>query len=682
MSPGLRFALRLGAVSAVLAAVVAAIGVVVLAGPASEERALLLRTLEARAPALLFVGGLLLAVCGGALGWLSRRYVWPTRVLAEQIRLVLDANPDARIGAEGAPELGELAVEIGRLAAAYRGLLRDAEARAREAGARLEEERNRLAALMSELAEGVLVCNTEGRVLLYNEQARALFAAGSATEAAALVGLGRSIFGLIDRQQIAHVLEILRRQLRPGGAPPTTRFVTGTQAGRLLKVRAAPYVHTDGTVAGLVFALEDVTGLVDREARHRALLRAVTQAAAAAPTDAGGILADALREHADALRASLLLEDVRAVDLLGVIRHRLEPALGIPIEIEDAPEDLWLSADSFALVQVFGFLAGRLREDYQVRSLRLAARAAGGQVELDLVWSGALVASEALAMWELDPMQIGAESTPLTLRDVLQRHGGEATLQRSGAGGARESAFRLRLPAGVTAPRPARAAVPVGSRPEYYDFDLFRGGLLPPALHERRLADLAYTVFDTETTGLEPSAGDEIISIGAVRIVNGRLLRNEVYEQLVDPRRPLRPESARIHGIPSEALQGQPGIEQVLPVFRHFCEDTVLVAHNAAFDMRFLQMKEAVSSARFDAPVLDTLLLSALVHPGHGDHKLESIAARLGVSVIGRHTALGDALVTGEIFLKLVPLLSQLGIATLGEALEASRETYYARLKY
>ena len=120
----------------------------------------------------------------------------------------------------------------------------------------------------------------------------------------------------------------------------------------------------------------------------------------------------------------------------------------------------------------------------------------------------------------------------------------------------------------------------------------------------------------------------------------------------------------------------------MLPAFHRFCEDTVLVAHNAAFDMRFLQLKETSSGVRFTQPVLDTLLLSAAVHPNHADHRLEAIAERLGLRLIGRHTALGDALLTGEIFLKLLPLLAARGVATLGEALAASRETYYARLQY
>jgi DNA polymerase-3 subunit epsilon len=98
--------------------------------------------------------------------------------------------------------------------------------------------------------------------------------------------------------------------------------------------------------------------------------------------------------------------------------------------------------------------------------------------------------------------------------------------------------------------------------------------------------------------------------------------------------------------------------------------------------MRMLQLKEAVSGVRFNNPVLDTMLLSAVVHPGHKTHDLEQIAARVGVSIVGRHTALGDAIATGEVFLKLVALLKSQGIITLRQARDASRKTYYARLKY
>jgi DNA polymerase-3 subunit epsilon len=98
--------------------------------------------------------------------------------------------------------------------------------------------------------------------------------------------------------------------------------------------------------------------------------------------------------------------------------------------------------------------------------------------------------------------------------------------------------------------------------------------------------------------------------------------------------------------------------------------------------MRFLQLQEEATGIAFHQPVLDTLLLSAVVHPHQDSHRLEAIAERFNVTVLGRHTALGDALVTAEIWLRLIPLLKEQGIHTLRQAREAAQKTYYARLKY
>ena len=84
----------------------------------------------------------------------------------------------------------------------------------------------------------------------------------------------------------------------------------------------------------------------------------------------------------------------------------------------------------------------------------------------------------------------------------------------------------------------------------------------------------------------------------------------------------------------------------------------------------------------FDHPVLDTWLLSAVIHPNQDSHRLEAIAERFNVTIVGRHTALGDALVTAEVFLKLIPLLAEKGIHTLSQAREAAQKTYYARIRY
>jgi DNA polymerase-3 subunit epsilon len=93
-------------------------------------------------------------------------------------------------------------------------------------------------------------------------------------------------------------------------------------------------------------------------------------------------------------------------------------------------------------------------------------------------------------------------------------------------------------------------------------------------------------------------------------------------------------------------------------------------------------LQEEATGIVFRQPVLDTLLLSAVVHPNQESHRLEAIAERFNVTVLGRHTALGDALVTAEIWLRLIPLLADQGIHTLRQAREAAQKTYYARLKY
>jgi DNA polymerase-3 subunit epsilon len=718
MNHRLKFSIWLTLLFGGIIAFVAATAALMAAGLPEGEYRILLRILGEREQMLLFFAALLLIACAGTLAWLFRNYVTSVRALAEQTRIVLGANPEHRVRARGGAELVDLAAAINRLADAHQQLQQDVEARIGASSARLAEERNRLAALMSELSEGVLLCNAEGRILLYNEKAKALFGAAAPAPGARhdivgrLVGLGRSVFTLIDRDQVAHALEKLQSSLDQGVEFPATRFITNAVTGALVKVQMAPFLSAGGRIAGMVLALEDVTEMMDQEAQRRSLLRAFaagvrapmaslraaaenlasfpemnearrvqfTGIVAAESRQVSAMINDALAEYADALKAGLALEDMRAADLLSVARRRIEAVLGLPCAQEQAPEDIWIKVDSFALVEALTYLAGRMREDYGVRSIGLRAAANGRFAELDIVWSGAIVGSDALALWETEPMQVGAQQTPLTLKDVLERHGAEVWVQSHKT--SHTAWFRLLLPLGAPAAAPQRRSASPDSRPEYYDFDLFGHADAAPGLAGRKLAELHYTVFDTETTGLEPSAGDEIISLGAVRIVNARLLKNEVFEQLVDPQRPVGREATRIHGIEAQTLRGQPTIAEVLPQFQHFCEDTVLVAHNAAFDMRFLELKEAATGIRFSQPVLDTLLLSVIVHPNQEGHSLEAVAGRLGVSVIGRHTALGDALVTGEIFLRLLPLLAEQGIVTLGQVLEASRATYHARLQY
>ena len=93
-------------------------------------------------------------------------------------------------------------------------------------------------------------------------------------------------------------------------------------------------------------------------------------------------------------------------------------------------------------------------------------------------------------------------------------------------------------------------------------------------------------------------------------------------------------------------------------------------------------MQEKKTGIVFDNPVLDTLLLSSILHPNQDSHSLDGLAERLNVTIVGRHTALGDAIVTGEILIKLIPLLEAHGIRTLADALEAAAQSPFAKVAY
>jgi len=127
----------------------------------------------------------------------------------------------------------------------------------------------------------------------------------------------------------------------------------------------------------------------------------------------------------------------------------------------------------------------------------------------------------------------------------------------------------------------------------------------------------------------------------------------------------------RFHGISDAMVAGKPPIGTVLPWFHRYAHDAVLVAHNAAFDMAFLHRAEDDAGVTFDHPVLDTLLLSAVLHDHTAEHTLDAIAARFGIALADRHQALGDAMGTARILLRMLDLLEAAGITTLGAALAA-----------
>ncbi|MCW3784239.1 3'-5' exonuclease [Defluviimonas salinarum] len=582
-----------------------------------------------------------------------------------------DAAPGRYLG-----DLGPAATALTDALAETRDAL--AEAVERET-TRLKEEKARLEALLSDVPAGVLLCSGAHQLVFYNGPATDILGAGAAP------GLDRKVFDALREAPLMHAYE---RLVAAGDAEAVSDLLVATRDGaRVLSGRMR--LLEGGSAPGYVLTLRDVTGdlaahagrdrlleeIFDRIRRPAANLQTVigvlaedagSEALNAALLQEVGTLAASVKELADrydAARGSwAALPSTRSADLVDGFRARAEAA-GVAVKAE--ADDLILRCDGFETVALLAGFARRLKAAgiAGAVTLRLVEDGAGAMIELG--WTGPALTVGMLEDWLAGPLDPAAGEA--TGRAVLTSHATECWPE------AEDGRAAILLP--IREARRAGARVAAIARQVVYDFDLL---LKPPAaeLAATPLGDLIYVVFDTETTGLLPEAGDEIVQIAGLRLVNGRRIQGEVLDMLVDPGRPIPPGATAVHGISDRMVAGAPGIAEALTRFHRFAEGAVLIAHNAPFDMTFLKRREAEIGQAFDHPILDTVLLSAVVYGQTESHSLDALAARLGITIPeeARHTAIGDTIATAEAFLKLLPMLKGKGIVTFGDVLTEVRK--------
>ncbi len=168
--------------------------------------------------------------------------------------------------------------------------------------------------------------------------------------------------------------------------------------------------------------------------------------------------------------------------------------------------------------------------------------------------------------------------------------------------------------------------------------------------------DETYVVFDIETTGFS-AIKDRIIEIGAVKVENGKIV--DRYSTFVNPKRPIPFKIEQLTSINDSMVLDAPEIEEVLPEFLEFVGDAVLVAHNANFDVGFIEQNCRYQDIEPDFTSLDTVGLARVLLPNISKATLNVVAKNLGISLENHHRAVDDANATAEIFLKFVEMLKE-----------------------
>jgi len=620
--------------------------------------------------------------------WMANQYMRPILEIRQGAEIVSRINLDHRIRIDAGDEIEELALAFNLMAENLGKAYGELEERVREATRTLQEERNRLATVLRTMVDGVVVANKAAETILMNPRARIILDRGYTS------GIGAPLARILPSDRLNYHLNRLRRNWAPG-RETVENVIFPLRAGMILEGSLSVIPGSEGELAGFLLVFRDLSApsgdgsrleetllempallrgpvatsrsLVETIQRHREMPAEKQQTFLKAVSEEIDRLAGritAMEDAASSARTSrwpaissnpreLLNEAMASVkDIVLEIKAGDAPIPPVQVEPFSWVASLrcvlqWLAAGS---VKTESIVAGlQVDEGTVITTFRTKCPFSGDLAELE-----SLVVSPA-----------GEE--PLPLGETVRKNHGEIWARISAD--CLEVSLALLQTTAISETRNANGLIE--GEPEFYNFDLF----LPQPVFEREdllqayLTDLNYVIVDTETTGLQLSQGDKVISISGVRIQRGRVQTTGIFNTLVNPGRPIPSESTEIHRIDDSMVAVAPTMSEVYQQFVEYLGDSVLVAHNAAFDMQCLDMAAAEAGLpRINNPVLDTIFLSYALHQEIGGHSLEAIAERMGITIDGRHTSLGDARATAHIFLGLMALLPARGVKTLADA--------------
>lgn len=530
-----------------------------------------------------------------------------------------------------------------------------------------------LEALLRELKDAVLVVSADGRILMYNRAAVALLGP---------LGLDRPLSNVLPTEPVMGAVDHLETTSHWDKSAHAGFLTAAKRDGRILAGAVSNVTLGDDRIGHVLMFRDRTDDLrmhgdlehllnqtvegIRRPASAIAALLDVVEAVPDMPVDRRGEFRSAMRS--ELARLDQTIESVATRE--DETNHELWPIREVAVEqifraldqhipepVSSEKADQYVHCDGFAITEILSGIVHEMMKDQRRSNPKMEAFAKNGEVLLQASWNGAPVQFGELERWLDQP--ISPAYGRYTGRDALRAHRTGIWIEKTGG------TPKLVLPLkNAEAPTEVSTDLPV----EFYDFNLTAH--IDAALEDRPLRELPFIVFDTETTGLDTTR-DEVVQISAVRILGGRLLSGETFDQLVNPGRSIPKASEDVHGISDAMVQDAARFEDVAGHFKAYCDGSVLVAHHAAFDMSFLARLKARGGPAIENPAICTARLSLHLFPHDSDHTLDGLAARFGITIPPekRHTALGDSIATAEVLLKMIPLLEERGVTTLRDAL-------------
>lgn len=620
--------------------------------------------------------------------WMANQYMRPILEIRHGAEIVSRINLDHRIRITAGDEIEELAIAFNLMAENLGKSYGELEERVREATRTLQEERNRLATVLRTMVDGVVVANEAAETILMNPRARIILGRGYTS------GIGAPLSRILPSDRLNFHLKRLRRKWAAGGET-VEKVIFPLRTGMILEGSLSVIPGSEGERAGFLLVFRDLSApsgagnrleetvqemprlLRGPVATSRSLVETI-QKHREMPAEKQQTFLKAIAEEMDLLTERIsTMEDAASSARTSrwpaipsnpreLLNEAMASVIDIAFEIEagDAPIPS-VQVEPFSWVAslrcVLQWIAEKsVKTPSVVASLQVDEGTVVTTFRVKCPFSGDLAELESL-------MVSPAGEEPLPLGESVRKNHGEIWARIS----ADFLEVRLALLQPATISETGIADGLIEGEPEFYNFDLF----LPRPVFEREdllqgyLTDLNYVIVDTETTGLQLSQGDKVISISGVRIQRGKVQNSGIFNTLVNPGRPIPAESTAIHRIDDSMVADAPTMSEVYQQFVEYLGDSVLVAHNAAFDKKCLDMAAAEAGLPLiNNPVLDTIFLSYALHQEIEGHSLEAIAERMGITIEGRHTSLGDARATAHIFLGLLALLPARGVRTLADA--------------